>query len=180
VEAEKLTLKMKYKKEVQLCLGCASIHNEDGLKVGKRANHFYYSGRIIRTLKYCALERKEEVSRVEAFTSIGAGFWVKGQRQNGSFYHNDEPQLHLKATMGKLRKHAITTGVGHIRDMTDGTIQNIVAAKSYLPRARLIQLRDQAQNSRLETSQGSKIIKRKPTRMNQSLIQIGNNTSTSR
>jgi hypothetical protein len=45
--------------------------------------------------------------------------------------------------MRKLGKHAIAT-VGHIQDMTDEPIQDIVAAESYLPRARLIHHREQA------------------------------------
>ncbi len=72
---------------------------------------------------------------------------MNDQRQNGTFFHDDEPEFHLKgcakATMRKLGKHGITT-VGHIRDMTDKNIQNIVSEESYLPRGRLIQLREEA------------------------------------
>jgi hypothetical protein len=146
-DEEKSTLKVKYEKEVRLCLGCAVVHNEDGSKVGKRAHPFCYLGRIIITLKDLALKRKQEISRVKAFTSVGAGFWVNDPRQTGDFFHDDEPDLHLKgcakATMRKLGKHGITT-VGHIRDMTDENIQNIVSEESYLPRGRLIQLREEA------------------------------------
>jgi hypothetical protein len=116
-DEEKSTLKVKYEKEVRLYLGCAVVHNEDGSKVGKRAHPFCYLGRIIITLKDLALKRKQEISRVKAFTSVGARFWVNDQRQNGDFFHDDEPDLHLKgcakATMRKLGKHDITT-VGHI------------------------------------------------------------------
>jgi hypothetical protein len=184
LEAEKVKLKVKYEKEIQLCLGRAVIRNEDGSKVGKRANPFCYSGRIIITLKDHALKRKQETSRAKAFTSVGPGLWVSNQRQNGYFNHDNEPQLHLKgcaeATMGKLGKHAITT-IGHIRDMTDESIQNIVAAESHLPRARLIHLHEQASKCHTgnKLSQGSKIIERKPIRMNQILVRIGNNTLTS-
>jgi hypothetical protein len=74
---------------------------------------------------------------------------VNNQRQNRDFFHDNEPEFHLKGcakvTMRKLGKHAITT-VGLIRDMTDENIQNIVAAESYLPRARLIQQASECQS----------------------------------
>jgi hypothetical protein len=105
------------------------------------------------------LKQKQEISEVKAFTSLGAWFWVNNQRQNGDFFHDDEPEFHLKGyaktTMRKLGKHVITTG-GHIRDMTDKNIQNIVAAEPYLPRARLIQLREQA--SKCQTGNKPRII----------------------
>jgi hypothetical protein len=87
-EEEKGRLKVKFEKEVRLCLGCAIVEDSNGNRKGKRAKPFVYSGKVLLTIKDWNKNIAGEIKRVNKSLQPNA-FWVNNHpRKEGEIFQN--------------------------------------------------------------------------------------------
>ena len=125
-DADVCILKVKFDKEVRLCLGCAMIENDEGKQEGLRAAPYDYSGQTILSIVDYGRRQKAEIDRVRALDSGGSN-WVIDSRQQGAVYEGDSVRAINKIgirTVEKLKEHGIET-VGALKTLGDDMIQAI-------------------------------------------------------
>jgi hypothetical protein len=88
IAEEGTQLKMKYAKEVRLCLGVAKIKLDNGTEEGKRLPLFDYSGKVILTIKDYEKKITEELHRVRNLQGNGGG-WIDCHREKGLFWESE-------------------------------------------------------------------------------------------
>eukprot|EP00978_Attheya_sp_CCMP212_P008683 scaffold20425_cov45-Attheya_sp.AAC.1 len=152
-EKQKTIMKVKYEKEVRLSLGCGMVEiNGTGEIVGKRAENYDYSGRIIITIKDTNVRRGLENNRVKALEGKVLGMWKVDPRLPGDIFLDDSLKLLKKcgqATITKLAKHGITN-IGELKSASQAKLLEITNAETRLSFPALNTLHQEAQGCKDE------------------------------
>eukprot|EP00978_Attheya_sp_CCMP212_P021929 scaffold64537_cov66-Attheya_sp.AAC.1 len=134
-EEQKTVMKVKYEKEVRLSLGCGIVQiNGTGVIVGRRAELYDYSGRIIITIKERNVKRGLEINRVKTLDGKVLGMWKIDPRLPGNLFLDDSLKLLKKcgnATIAKLSKHGITN-IGELKSASQEKLLEITNAETRL------------------------------------------------
>ncbi|CAJ1934687.1 unnamed protein product [Cylindrotheca closterium] len=116
-------LKVKYEKEVRLCLGCAAVQiNGQDEYVGKRCVPFDYSGKTILSISDYKSKCQAEIQRVRALKGEVPPWYLK-TRVKDKCYRNDTVRIGLKRVGKVLQEQFQMINIFTIQDLikTEGS-----------------------------------------------------------
>ena len=123
---EKEYIQCKYDEEARLGLGVAAVDLADGDRVGRRAEPFVYSGKVVITISDYRARQTAEFRRVQ---SLRVGYWTTSTRIEGALYLNDGLAKSVK-NLGKKKIKRLEAqeifSVGALCELTNSDIDRMI------------------------------------------------------